>query len=107
MGKTIVSEDGCFEWDRDKNRINKELHGIFFDEVLPAFDDPYLLEFFDDTHSDQTETRYRGLAELHDFIILYLSYTEPASGRTRIISIRPAEPVEEKMYYEWRKNFIP
>jgi hypothetical protein len=27
--------------------------------------------------------------------------------RTRIISIRPAEPTEEKMYYEWRKNGIP
>jgi uncharacterized DUF497 family protein len=38
---------------------------------------------------------------------LYLSYTEPASGRTRIISVRPAELVEERMYYEWRKNFIP
>jgi uncharacterized DUF497 family protein len=107
MGKTAVSADGRFEWDEDKSRINKELHGLYFDEVLPAFDDPWLLELYDDTHSDQRETRYKGLAELQDFIILYLSYTEPASGRTRIISVRPAEPVEEKMYYERRKNFIP
>jgi uncharacterized DUF497 family protein len=35
-----------------------------------------------------------------DFIILYLAYTEPASGRTRIISARPAEPIEEETYYE-------
>ena len=72
----------------------------------PAFDDPYLLELYDQIHSTVNETRYRGLAELQDFIILYLSYTEPDSGRTRIISVRPAEPIEEKMYYEWRKNFI-
>jgi len=106
MGQTIISVDGNFEWDEDKSRINKELHGLYFDEILPAFDDPFLLEIYDETHSTLTEARYRGLAELQDFIILYLSYTEPASGRTRIISARAAEPIEEREYYEWRKKFI-
>ncbi|WP_010261990.1 BrnT family toxin [Treponema primitia] len=105
MGKTVISTDGLFEWDDDKSKINKELHGLYFAEILPAFDDPYILELYDETHSTVEETRYRGLAELQDFIILYLSYTEPGSGRTRIISVRPAEPAEERMYYEWRKNF--
>ena len=107
MGKTVISFDGRFEWDEEKSNTNKAIHGLFFEEVLPAFDDPYLLELYDETHSTLNETRFRGLAELQDLIILYLSYTEPASGRTRIISVRPAEPTEEKMYYEWRKNFIP
>ena len=31
MGKTIISENGRFEWDEDKNKINKELHGLYFD----------------------------------------------------------------------------
>jgi len=106
MGKTIISADGRFEWDEEKTRINEELHGLYFEEILPAFDDPYLLELYDETHSTHEETRFRGLAEVQDFIILFLSYTEPKSGRTRIISVRPAEPIEEKMYYEWRKNFI-
>ena len=107
MGKTIISADGRFEWDEKKSRTNKELHGLYFDEILPAFDDPFLLEIYDKAHSTLKEARFRGLAELQDFIILYLSYTEPASGRTRIISARPAESIEEKEYYEWRKNFIP
>jgi len=107
MGKLIISEDGRFEWDEEKSIINNERHGLYFHEILPAFDDPCLLEMYDDTHSSQEETRYKGLAKLQDFIILYLSYTEPASGRTRIISVRPAEPIEEKAYYEWCKNFIP
>ena len=106
MGKTVISADKRFEWDEDKSRINKELHGLYFDEILSAFDDPFLLEMYDETHSTLTEARFRGLAELQDFIILYLSYTEPVSGRTRIISARPAEPIEEREYYEWRKNFI-
>ena len=106
MGKTIISADGRFEWEEDKSIINKELHGLYFNEILPAFDDPYLLETYDEAHSSLTETRFKGLAELQDFIILYLAYTEPASGRTRIISARPAEPIEEREYYEWRRNFI-
>jgi uncharacterized DUF497 family protein len=106
LGKTIVSEDGRFEWDEEKDILNKAYHGLYFSEILPAFDDPYLLEFYDETHSTREEVRFKGLAELQDFIILYLSYTERTSGRTRIISVRLAEPVEEKAYYEWRKNFI-
>jgi uncharacterized DUF497 family protein len=106
MGKTITSADGRFEWDEKKSRDNKKLHGLHFYEILPAFDDPFLLEMYDETHSTLTEVRYRGLAELQGFIILYLSYTEPVSGRTRIISARPTEPIEEKEYDEWRKNFV-
>jgi len=106
MGKIVVSEDGRFEWDEDKDKLNKDDHGLHFFEILPAFDDPYLLELYDETHSTLDETRFKGLAELQNFIILYLSYTEKATGRTRIISARPAEPNEEKVYYEWRKNFI-
>ena len=107
MGQTIISADDRFEWDDEKSRINKERHGLYFHEILPAFDDPYLLEIYDDTHSAPEEVRYKGLAKLQGFIVLYLSYTEPASGRTRIISVRHAEPIEEKAYYEWCKNFIP
>jgi len=106
MGRTIISDDGRFEWDEEKDRLNKADHGLSFYEILPAFDDPYLLELYDDAHSTIEETRFKGLAELQDFIVLYLSYTEKATGRTRIISARPAEPIEEKAYYEWRKNFI-
>ena len=106
MGKTIVSNDGRIEWDDEKDIINKTEHGLYFSEILPAFDAPYLLELYDEAHSTLEETRFKGLAELQDFIVLYLSYTEKATGRTRIISARPAEPVEEKAYYEWRKNFI-
>jgi len=106
MGQTVISEDERFEWDEAKDVFNKNEHGLHFYEILPAFDDPYLLEFYDETHSTLEETRFKGLAEVHDFIILYLSYTEKASGRTRIISARLAVPVEEEMYYEWRKNFI-
>ena len=106
MGTTIISDDGRFEWDEEKEKLNKADHGLCFSEILPAFNDPCLLELYDEAHSTLEETRFKGLAELQDFIILYLSYTEKVTGRTRIISIRPAEPIEERIYYEWRKKFI-
>ncbi|MDR1574650.1 MAG: BrnT family toxin [Treponema sp.] len=76
MRKTAISADGCFEWDEDKGKINKKLHGLYFNEILSAFDDPYILELYDEAHSDFAETRFKGLAELQDFIIPYLSYTK-------------------------------
>ena len=107
MSNTTISEDGRFEWDDKKNKSNKKEHGFYFNEILCAFDDPCFLELYDDSHSTYEETRYKGLAELQDFVILYLSFTETAKGRTRLISARLAEPIEEDMYYEWRKNFNP
>ena len=73
MGKTIIRIDGRFEWDEPKSASNKADHGLSFDEVLPAFDDPFFMELYDEAHSSLEETRFRGLAELQDFIILYLS----------------------------------
>jgi uncharacterized DUF497 family protein len=77
MKITAISADGHFEWDEDKSRINKKLHGLYFDEILPVFDDLYILEVYDEAHSDFAETRFKGLAKIQDFVILYLSYTEP------------------------------
>jgi len=107
VGETIVSSDKQFEWDEAKSVVNKKLHGLFFDEILPAFDDPFMLELHDEAHSSLEETRYKGLAILQDFIVLYLSYTVLENSRIRIISVRPAEQIEEKLYYAWRKNFDP
>jgi len=38
--KEIIS--GSFEWDAEKNRANKEKHGIGFEEAIKAFEEPYL-----------------------------------------------------------------
>lgn len=27
MGKTVISDDGRFEWDEEKNEINRKKHG--------------------------------------------------------------------------------
>jgi hypothetical protein len=39
VGKTIITDDGRFEWDEDKNIQNIEKHGIDFNFAIRIFDD--------------------------------------------------------------------
>lgn len=45
MGRTIVSDDGCFEWDEEKAMGNWEKHGIHFEKAMVVFFDPQRIEF--------------------------------------------------------------
>jgi uncharacterized DUF497 family protein len=58
MGQTLISEDGCFEWDEEKTIANKKKHGIAFEKVLSVFLDPRKVEFRDESHSDYEERFY-------------------------------------------------
>jgi uncharacterized DUF497 family protein len=103
--ETIISEDGRFEWDKEKNTINKTKHGFYFSEILSVFDDPYLLERYDRKNSTDTENRFIGIGLLDNIVVLFVCYTEK-NGRTRIYSARKTQALEEKEYYEYLKSFI-
>ena len=45
MGRTIISEDGRFEWDGDKDRLNKKNHG-FLEEYNDYLIDADVLAWF-------------------------------------------------------------
>jgi uncharacterized DUF497 family protein len=106
MGKTILSDDGRFEWDEEKAMVNIKKHGVAFEEILSVFDDPNMIEYFDDSHSTDEEDRIRGIGMLQDVLLVYVCYTE-RNGRTRIYSARKTTPGEEVKYYERLKNIIP
>jgi uncharacterized DUF497 family protein len=103
MGKTTVSADGRFEWDEEKNAMNKVKHDMEFHEILSVFDDPYLLERFDRKNSSAQEERLIGIGTIGAVLVVICCYTE-RSGRTRIYSARKAEPQEEKLYYDHYKQ---
>ena len=96
---TLISPDGRFEWEEDKNSLNKENHGFYFEEILAAFDDPFFLEAYDREHSTMDETRMKGIASFAKRIYFFICYTERGE-RTRIISARLAEPPEKERYDE-------
>ena len=101
MGRTVVR--GAFEWDEDKDRINKRKHGISFEEALQAFDDPDFLEFRDEIHSTQCEVRIKGVGAIHGVVVVAIVFTE--RKRVRIISARKANRKEEVDYYERKYGY--
>ena len=91
-----------FEWDAPKAHVNMKKHQISFEEAKTVFNDPLLLSYRDDRHSEQEERiisigfsiRHRLLLVVHteqitldDIIVI------------RIISSRKATALERK-YYE-------
>ena len=52
-----------FEWDEEKNIINKEKHKISFETAAYVFDDPYYIEMFDFEHSVD-EDRYIAIGKV-------------------------------------------
>ncbi|MGP1495298.1 MAG: BrnT family toxin [Treponema sp.] len=101
MGKTVISKDGRFEWDEEKNEVNKQKHGIDFEEILEVFDDAYFLLRYDEKHSIG-EDRYRGIGCINGLLVVITTFTERA--RTRIISAQRADNTIKEFYNDYVKK---
>ena len=93
MGMEILE----FEWDEEKNEINKRKRGIDFNTALHVFDDEDRIEIYDIEHSVE-EDRYNTIGRVHD--ILFVVYTE-RKDKIRIISARLASAAERRLYYDY------
>ena len=98
MGRTIVTDDGRFEWDEDKNAQNIEKHGVDFNFAKKIFDDEDRIEEYDSLHSTYNEERYK-VVGMVDNDILFVVETELEFGRIRIISARYAEKKYQERYF--------
>lgn len=94
-----VSDDGQFEWDENKNRLNRKKYGIGFEEIYEVFYDPYFLVRYDKAHS-LNEDRFNGIGCINGLLVLVTTYTE-RNGRTRIISAQRADSSLRKVYYDY------
>ena len=61
-----------FEWDEDKNAINKQKHKISFETALHVFDDLDYIEVYDFEHRSD-EDRYIAIGRVGD--ILFVVFT--------------------------------
>ena len=100
---TVISQDGRFEWDSDKDEKNVQKHGFSFSEILEVFDDPYLITKFDANHSTLDEERYFSVGSIRGIVIIATCHTL-RDGRTRIISARKAEPKLQEVYNGYIKQ---
>ncbi|MGI5106792.1 BrnT family toxin [Treponema socranskii] len=89
---------GRFEWDSEKDRINKEKHGLTFEEASEIFKDPNSIEFYDNKNSMIDEDRYIVLGDIESAIICVVVYVDRRE-KIRIVSARPAVSKEEIKYY--------
>ena len=86
-----------FEWGEKKNQENIKKHGISFEYASYVFDDEYLVEEYDETHSDD-EDRYDVIGMVDDVLFVVCTYREN-DKIIRLISARVAIKAERNKYY--------
>jgi hypothetical protein len=85
-----------FEWDPFKAELNRQKHGIAFDEATTVFYNPLAVIFDDEAHSiDEPREIIVGHSLQHN--LLFVSFTE-RDGTVRIISARRATAREQRDY---------
>lgn len=86
-----------FDWDPEKNRVNKAKHGLSLEEATHVFDDVNACyEAYDFGHSE-AEDRFRVFGPVSGRLAVVV-FTECESDTVRLISARWAEPKERRAY---------
>jgi uncharacterized protein len=85
-----------FEWDEEKNAINRRKHRLSFEEAILIFDGPVWTR--SDLESGQGEYREISIGMLPGSSVLVVVHTERGS-LTRIISARKATRRERTDYF--------
>ena len=89
-----------FEWDENKNTINKKKHGISFEEAETAFYDDEAVVIPDPEHS-QDEERFILLGFSAMALLLMVCHCiRGEDDIIRIISARKATRIETEQYTE-------
>ena len=92
-----------YEWDKNKAKINLAKHKVSFEEGETIFDDPFLITYFDEQHSNHEE-RLISIGMSRNARILLVVHVEKLEAINftliRIVSCRKATPSERKLYEE-------
>jgi len=91
-----------FEWDTEKEKTNRQKHGVSFEQASHVFADPFALNKYDDAHS-HTEDRWILLGKSLNEVILVVVHTfrdDDGIEFVRIISARKATNREKQAYQQ-------
>ena len=81
-----------FEWDHVKEKANRDKHKVVFTEVAYIFADKYILNTFDEEHSED-EDRWVSVGQTPGgeiFTVVHTYGKIESDERIRIISVRKA-----------------
>jgi uncharacterized DUF497 family protein len=87
-----------FQWDERKNRLNRQKHGVSFEEAQTAFHDENARVYYDPDHSED-EDRFilLGMSSVLRVLVVCHCYRED-DAVIRIISARKADRSERENY---------
>jgi len=92
-----------FEWDDEKDTINRIKHGIGFNAAIHIFSGIVLTQI--DDRQDYGETREISIGLLEGQIVIVVVHTD-RNDVTRIISARRANKPERKLYHDYYTQII-
>lgn len=95
-------QDEDFGWDSAKSADSVRAHGVSFEDARKVFDDPYGLDF-EDNSQRYDEQRFIRIATAAGRI-LFVVWT-PRGERRRILSARAAERQERRRYHEQNERW--
>lgn len=91
-----------FEWDENKNTINKRKHHISFEEAQTVFFDDEALVIDDPEHSEREERFIiLGMSARAHLLVVCHCYRQSETV-VRIISARKATKNESRQYNDWK-----
>jgi uncharacterized DUF497 family protein len=85
-----------YEWDKKKNQLNLEKHGLSFEDAELIFESKTIT--FRDDRENYGEERFITLGELKKRVVVVV-HTQ-RNLVTRIISMRKANEREKKIYFK-------
>jgi len=85
-----------YEWDPEKDRINREKHGVSFAEASTVFVDPLQVTVPDERHSIK-EFRFRTIGYTATSRLVIVAHTD-REERIRIMTAREATHRERRQY---------
>jgi hypothetical protein len=92
-----------YDWDKRKAQFNLAKHKVSFEEGETIFDDPFLVTYPDELHSEK-EDRLISIGMSKNERILLVVHVEKLETSDfiviRIISCRKATPSERRLYEE-------
>jgi uncharacterized DUF497 family protein len=94
-----------FEWDDNKNQLNRNRHDVGFETASLVFDDPYAITLRDELADE--EVRWITVGAIGAGAILLVVHTwfeKDGEDVIRIISARAAESHERKAYEKAHKG---
>lgn len=87
-------------WNEVKAAKVKTEHKVAFEKLVDVFDDAFAVDFIDEEHSTDDETRYAVIGKTAEYGLIYLVYIPISKDEVRFITARKAEKWMVRFYEE-------